>query len=93
MTLLTKQNKYMESLAKGLGAVMLGLLSIFAICVLSGTILWAIYPHIHALFPTAAQNGIIAKDLGWWDSVAVTWIFSILFGRGTSKSSSKSKED
>ena len=60
------------------GMFFLTILMIFVDSVLGGTILWAIYPHIHALFPTAAENGIIAFDLSWWDSVCVSWIFSIL---------------
>lgn len=63
--------------------------TIFLFAALSGTVLYFIYPHIHALFPTAATNGIIAKELGWIDSICITWIFSILL-KSTSKSINKS---
>lgn len=45
---------------------------------ISGTMLWLTYSHIHALFPTAAEKGIIAKELGWWDSVCIIFVFSAL---------------
>lgn len=62
-----------------LGVVIIGIFMIIIVALFAGTILWIIYPHIHALFPTAAQKGIIATDLAWWDSVCVVWIFQILF--------------
>jgi hypothetical protein len=68
----------MEDFVKVLGTILFVMWVIFFISILSGTLLWLIYPHIHALFPTAAAKGIIAKDLGWWDSVCITWIFNIL---------------
>lgn len=80
-------NTFYEKVGMALAAIAI----VFAISVLSGTILWAIYPHIHALFPTAAINGIIAKDLSWWDSVCITWLFSILL-KSSSSSSSKEKK-
>lgn len=52
--------------------------TVFISATFTGTILCLIYPHIHALFPTAAELGIIPYKLGWWDSVCITWIFSLL---------------
>ncbi len=63
-----------EFISKIIGIAIL----LFIVSILSGTVLWIIYPHIHSLFPNAAINGIIAKDLNWWDSVCITWIFAIL---------------
>jgi hypothetical protein len=71
-----------DFIVKLLAAVIL----LFIISILSGTVLWVIYPHIHSLFPNAAINGIIAKDLNWWDSVCITWIFSILLKSSNSNS-------
>lgn len=51
---------------------------LFVVSTINGTFLYFIYPHIHELFPTAASNGIIAKELSWWNSVCVVWIFGIL---------------
>jgi hypothetical protein len=79
----------MESLMKFIGGAVLVIATVFVAATLSGTVLWGIYPHIHALFPTAAKNGIIAVDLGWWDSVCICWIFGILVKGGSSSSSSK----
>jgi uncharacterized membrane-anchored protein len=55
---------------------------------LGGSLLWILYPHIHALFPSAAENGVIAKELGWWDSVCIFWILAIVF-KSELKASSK----
>lgn len=69
----------MDKVFEFVGKVVITIGIIFLVAILSGTILWMIYDHIHALFPNLAINGIIAKDLSWWDSVCITWIFSILF--------------
>lgn len=63
-----------EQLGRKLSSVVLT----FFIAMISGSILWAIYPHIHALFPTAAEKGIIARDISLWDAICVSWIFNIL---------------
>lgn len=55
----------------------LGILAFVAF--LTGTAIWVFYPHIHALFPNAAQQGIIAEELGWWDAVCISWLFGALF--------------
>lgn len=68
----------MEKAATVLGGVILIAGAILFAAFIGGTVLWAIYPHIHALFPTAAAKGIIAYKLGWWDSVCITYIFGIL---------------
>lgn len=68
----------MDKFVTALGGIVLMTAIVFGIAVLSGTILWVIYPHIHAMFPNAAAKGYIAKDLQWWDSVCIAWIFSIL---------------
>ena len=79
----------MEKFFIAVGATISVLLLIFGISILSGTILWLIYPHIHALFPTAVEKGIIARDLEWWDSVCITWITYIFLGNSSSKDSKK----
>lgn len=78
----------MENFLEYIGATVLVIMMVFIISIASGTILWIIYPHIHALFPSAAEKGILALDLKWWDAVCITWIFSILL-----KSSITNKED
>ena len=60
------------------GGMFLVFIAIIIASFIGGTMLWLTYSHIHALFPTAAEKGVIAKDLGWWDSVCVAWVFSIL---------------
>lgn len=74
-----------------LSGVALLMATIFMFAAFSGTILYFIYPHIHALFPTAAAKGIITQNLSWWDAVCVTWIFGILL-KSSTKSESKSEK-
>lgn len=83
--------KPMEKLIAGLILVAGFAGMVFLVAVLSGTILYFIYPHIHALFPTAAEKGIIAKELGWWDSVCITWLFGILL-KSTNKTVKNEKD-
>jgi hypothetical protein len=86
-----KTTTMFEDFLKAVGAIIVGMALIFGVSVLSGTLLWAIYPHIHTIFPTAAANGIIATKLDWWDAVCVTWIFGILIKGGSSSSTKKEK--
>jgi len=79
----------MEKISIALGAIVMSMLMIFFVATFSGTVLFFLYPHIHALFPTAAANGIIAVKLNWWDAVCICWIFSILFKASSSSSSKK----
>ena len=65
---------------------------VFLAACISGTFLWAIYPHIFAFFPNAAKAGVLAPTLGWWDAVCVTWIFGLLL-KPSSSSSSKKKDE
>jgi hypothetical protein len=81
-------NKYNELFA-AFGIAIVAFFMILFTSVIGGTMLWLIYPHIHALFPTAAQNGVIALDLGWWNSVCVVWIFGILLKPSNSSKTSK----
>jgi hypothetical protein len=67
----------MAKLSKVVGAFVLLSIGVFVVSVYAGTILWVLYPHINALFPTAADKGIIPRDLPWWDSVCITWIIAI----------------
>lgn len=78
----------MDKLVTGIGLIVLGSILLFIVSIVGGTIVWATWPHIHAMFPQAAAKGIIAQDLSWWDSVCVTWLFSVLI-KSSSSSSSK----
>lgn len=79
----------METFFKVIGATVAIVGLIFLVAVISGTILYFIYPSIHALFPTAAAKGIIAERISWWNCVGITWIFAILFKNSSSSSSKK----
>ena len=62
----------------GIFAAITGVLLLLAISTINGTILWALYPHIFAMFPNAAKVGVLAPELGWLDAVCITFIFRIL---------------
>lgn len=53
-----------------------------AASLLGGTMLWVFYPHIHALFPSAAANGILSYHLGWVDSICIMFLIEIVFRPG-----------
>lgn len=69
----------MNKLYTTLASFLLGMIIGFIVATFGGSLFWLLYPHIHALFPNAAENGVIAKDLGWWDCVCIFWIIVILF--------------
>lgn len=72
---------FISSTLKGLFVIVGG--KIFIDALLSGTVLFVLYPVIHHLFPLAAVNGIIPYYLKWVDSVCIVWIISLLFKSNT----------
>jgi hypothetical protein len=79
-----KKTDKVDKFLIAIGGIVIATLTIAFAAVISGTVVWATYPHIHALFPTAT---IIPNELGWWDSVCITWLIAALF-----KNTSSSKE-
>jgi hypothetical protein len=68
-------SKFIEGLLIGLGAVLL----IGAVALLSGTIIFLIWPvAIPAVFPGLVTSGVIAAKIAWWPAVCFTWICGIL---------------
>lgn len=65
---------------KIISALCLVILMVFLTAVLGGTFIWILYPHIHALFPSAVVNNVISESLSWWDSVCISWLIAILKG-------------
>jgi uncharacterized membrane-anchored protein len=70
-----------------IGITLLAILFAFIGSILGGTALYLLYDHVHVLFPTAAEKGIIAKELSWWDSVCITWIIFMFFKSGINANS------
>ena len=67
--------KIMAGIGIGVSAVIL----VAIIAVISGTILYWIWPiAIPAAFPGLVASGALAAKLLWWQSVCLTWLFSIL---------------
>jgi hypothetical protein len=66
---------FLKGLIMGLGGIVL----LGALALVSGTILYLIWPvAIPVAFPGLVENGILAASLPWWVSVCLTWVFSIL---------------
>lgn len=58
----------------GLGAIAL----IAALSLVSGTIVWLLWPYAMAAFPGLVKAGTLASELSWWTSVCLTFVCSIL---------------
>lgn len=80
----------MNDFAEGLGYLLVGLLIVFAVSVFGGTILWLIWDDsITAMFPKAVETGVLAATLTWWQSVKITWVFSLLIKTATTSTNTK----
>tara|TARA_R100000656_G_scaffold124591_2_gene103218 strand:+ start:339 stop:578 length:240 start_codon:yes stop_codon:yes gene_type:complete len=79
----------METISKSVGAVVIAILVICAVAVVGGTILWACWDGLLAMFPKAVSSGVLAEEISWWDAVKATWVFGVLF----KVSGSNSKKD
>jgi len=67
--------KFMTGIGIGVSAIVL----IALLSVISGTILYWIWPvAIPAVFPGLIESGALAEELSWWVAVCLTWIFGIL---------------
>lgn len=65
--------------------VLLGLVAVGIIAFLGGFFVWLLWPvALPAAFPGLVSRGILAGELSFWQSVALTWLSAILFGRVTS---------
>lgn len=80
----------MNKVAEGLGYIIVGLLIVCCVSVLGGTLLWLLWEDsITAMFPKAIESGVLAATLDWWQSVKITWVFTLLLKGSSSTSSSK----
>lgn len=80
----------MNKFAEGIGMIVTGILIVFAVSVLGGTILWFIWEDsVTAMFPKSIESGILAATLTWWQCVKISWVFSILIKTTTTNSSTK----
>ena len=80
----------MDKLVQG---VLLGIMAaviVFIGAVLSGTILYFIWPvAVPVVFPGLVASGVLAGKLSWFTSVCLTWIFGILIKSSTSQTVNK----
>jgi hypothetical protein len=61
-------------------AIIVGLLLIFGIAVIGGTIVWLLWPHtIPFVFPGLVAGNFIVAKIGWWKAVFFSWICGVLF--------------
>ena len=69
----------MEKFITGLSAGIVAVVLIGFLAVVSGTIVWLIWPvAVPAVFPAAVASGAIAGKLSWWASVCLSWLAGIL---------------
>lgn len=69
----------MKRMWLSISAILFLSISILMIALLSGTILYFIWPiAIPAAFPGIVTSGVLAPKLSWWSAVCLTWIFGIL---------------
>jgi hypothetical protein len=52
---------------------------VFLSAFFSGLIIWMTYPHLHILFPNAAENGVLAKELPLWSCICISWLAQVFF--------------
>ncbi len=68
-------SNFFGKLVVAMGAI----LFVGAIAVLSGTLIWVLWPWaIPAVFPGLVASGVIAGKLGWGASVCLSWLFGLL---------------
>lgn len=69
----------MEDIMKFLGGLFLITVLIMFIAVISGTLVWCIWPvAIPAAFPGLVASGTLAASLTWWQSVCLSWLAGCL---------------
>ena len=80
----------MEKFITGLSAGIVAVVLIGFLAVVSGTIVWLIWPvAVPAVFPAAVASGAIAGKLTWWASVCLSWLTGILIKRSNNTTVSK----
>lgn len=67
-----------KNLIMQFGVAILALILISFTAVISGTIVWLLWPVAMNAFPGLVSSGILAAKLTWWQSVCLTWLFGFL---------------
>jgi hypothetical protein len=73
----------MDKLVKVVGTAIMAAVLVAIGSVLSGTILWLVWPAAAQVFPAAIQAGYFVARLAWWQAVALIWTITIIFNRVT----------
>ena len=72
-------SKNFQALSTAVGAIVISVATIAFFALLSGTILYWIWPvAIPAALPGLVSAGYIAPTLLWWQAICFTWVCSIL---------------
>ena len=80
----------MEKFITGLSAGIVAVVLIGFLAVVSGTIVWLIWPvAVPAVFPAAVASSAIAGKLSWWASVCLSWLTGILIKSSNNTTVSK----
>lgn len=67
-----------KNLGTQFGVAILALILISFTAVISGTIVWLLWPVAMNAFPGLVSGGILAAKLTWWQSVCLTGLFGFL---------------
>lgn len=77
-----KSNPLLQRLGNGglfLGALVVGLFLSVLGALLSGTIIWFLWPYaIPAVFPGLVKSGVLAGRISWLAAVCFTWLIAML---------------
>lgn len=65
--------------------IVAGIAVVFIAAVLSGTIIWLLWPiAVPAFFPGLVASGTIAGAVGWWEAVIFSWLIGLFAGMAKS---------
>lgn len=73
----------------GIIALLFAMAMLFVAAVFGGTIVWFVWPYAMNAFPGLVKAGYLTQNLGWGSSVALTYLFGILFASHKSTKSDK----
>ncbi len=72
---MTKEGK---NLSMQFGVAVLAIIMISFTAVISGTVVWLLWPVAMGAFPGLVSGGVLAAKLTWWESVCLTWLLGFL---------------
>lgn len=72
----------------GILVLLMAMVMLFVGAVFGGTVVWFVWPYAMAAFPGLVKAGYLAQNLGWGNSIALTYLFAILLASHNSSAKS-----